>query len=99
MNDVQAGAEGQAMFAFGMAMHPLMDVTSPAHTDPNGNPIPWCGCSPWSCSNLWQHGPLPTSIERVPNLNARPEIQELDNSIIRGWFQLLTGRKLRPCSQ
>ena len=105
ISETNAGAVSQAMFTFGVAMHPLMDLTSPAHTDENGNPIPWCGLSPWSSSKLLQHGginqvpPNPFSIEDVSNLNARPDIQQLENSIIRGWYQVLTGRKLRPCSQ
>jgi len=98
-SEMSAGDVSEAMFTFGMAMHPLMDVTSPAHTDANGNPIPWCGLSPWSCSNISQHDDLPGSIENVKRLNAHPEIQELENALMRGWFQLLTGRKLNRCSQ
>ena len=98
-NQMGAGARSQAMFTFGVAMHPLMDVTSPAHTDPDGNPIPWCGFSPFSCSNLSQHDDMPwTSIENLDYLNAHPELQEVENSIIRNWFQALTGQKLKCCS-
>jgi uncharacterized protein RhaS with RHS repeats len=94
----KAGATSQAMFTFGLAMHPLMDVTSPAHTDQNGNPIPWCGTNPASCSQWSKHGDWPTSIEDLKHLNAHPEVQESENFIIRNWFQALTGKKLSCCS-
>ncbi len=58
---MDAGATSEAMFMFGVAMHPVIEMMSPAHTDPNGNPIPWCGFAPWSCSNLLQHGNSPRS--------------------------------------
>lgn len=97
-NQMNAGATSQAMFTFGIAMHPVMDIMSPAHTDPNGNPIPWCGFAPWSCSNLSQHGNSPWSIEDLNHLNAHPDAQELENFMIRNWFQALTGKNLNCCS-
>jgi RHS repeat-associated protein len=97
-NQYNAGAMSQAMFTFGVAMHPMMDMTSPAHTDPNGRPIPWCGMM-GSCSNTSQHGgdswyPQPFTIEDVAHLNANPEIQELETFLLRTWFEMLTGRHL-----
>jgi RHS repeat-associated protein len=89
-----AGGNDQSMFLFGLAMHPVMDQTSPAHTDSNGNPIPWCGLAPWSCSQLSEHGDSPWSIEDLDHLNRDPEAQELENFLIRNWFQALTGKKL-----
>jgi hypothetical protein len=89
-----AHGNSQAMFLFGLAMHPLMDMTSPAHTDPNGNPIPWCGLNPFSCSQLGLHGDMPQSIENVSHLNADPTVQEREDLILRSAFQSLTGRKL-----
>jgi RHS repeat-associated protein len=94
----QAGGNDQAMFLFGVAMHPLMDETSPAHTDAQGNPIPWCGLNPFSCSQLRLHGDGPFSIEDVDHLNARPDVQQKENVIIRNAFKALTGRNL-CCSQ
>jgi len=88
-----AGGTSQAMFIFGLAMHPVMDVTSPAHTDANGNPIPWCGMNPFSCSQWWQHWG-PQSIEDKKHLDAHPEVQEIENFMIRNWFQALTGKPL-----
>lgn len=93
-----AGGNDQAMFLFGIAMHPLMDSTSPAHTDPQGNPIPWCGLSPFSCSQLRQHGDGPFSIEDLEHLNARPDVQQKENLEIRNAFKALTGKTL-CCSQ
>ena len=94
VNVYNSGGNDSAMFLFGLAMHPLMDLTSPAHTDQNGNPIPWCGIAPWSCSQLSQHGDSPWSIEDLSHLNANPEVQELENIIIRNWFEALTGQTL-----
>ena len=97
-----AGGNTQAMFLFGLAMHPLMDMTSPAHTDQNGNPIPWCGLNPFSCSQLRLHGDVPlTSIENLSHLNADPSVQERENLLIRNAFQSLTGTKLNcdSCSK
>lgn len=103
MHDAQevlnAGGRDQAMFIFGVAMHPVMDMTSPAHTDPQGNPIPWCGFAPWSCSNLSQHGDSPWSIEDLNHLDSHPETQELENFLIRNWYQTLTGKPLNCCSR
>jgi len=96
--DFAAGDRNQAMFVFGIAMHPVMDMTSPAHTDRNGNPIPWCGLT--GCANnrgqVLEHSPNDlTGIERVQDLNANPEIQRLENQLIRGYFESVTGQKLR----
>jgi uncharacterized protein RhaS with RHS repeats len=35
------GHHAMAMIALGAAIHPIMDATSPAHTDANGNPRIW----------------------------------------------------------
>jgi len=82
-------------------MHPLMDMTSPAHTDPNGNPIPWCGLNPFSCSQLRLHGDSPLSIENLNHLNADPSVQDRENLLIRNAFQSLAGKKLNcdSCSE
>lgn len=103
MHDAQttlnAGGWAQAMFLFGVAMHPVMDQTSPAHTDPQGNPIPWCGLAPWSCSDVFAHGDSPWSVEDLNHLNSQPEVQQLENFLIRSWYQILTGEKLKCCSE
>jgi hypothetical protein len=100
------GSRSGAMWLFGFATHPLMDMTSPAHTYQSdsplaGEPIPWCGLDPSSCSNLFQHGGdgdghvwNPGTIEDLKHLNANPDIQGLNNLMLRMWFQVLTGRKL-----
>ena len=93
-----AGGESAAMYNFGLAMHPMMDVTSPAHTDySNGNPIPWCGLDPFGCSQLNRHGDMPGSVEDVNALNHNPEAQELANFVLRFWFHVMTGRKMKNC--
>jgi RHS repeat-associated protein len=97
-NSLSAGANDQAMVDFGLAMHPVMDVTSPAHTDANGNPIPWCGML-GSCSHLLKHGDSPWSIEDLNHLNSSPDVQNAENFLIRTFFQTLTGKQLRCCSQ
>jgi hypothetical protein len=88
------------MFTFGFAMHPLMDQTSPAHTDPNGNALAWCGPFGW-CSDRRLHGddemagvPNPFTLEGVDELNQLPEVQQAENVILRFYFQKLSGRKL-----
>ena len=85
-----AGGTSQALFLFGTAMHPLMDMTSPAHHDASGLPRPWCGVNPLSCSNLLDHALL----EDVNALNMLPHVQEQENAIIRGWYEVLTGKPL-----
>ena len=67
-----AGGTSQSMFLLGTAMHPLMDMSSPAHHDAAGLPLPWCGMNPFGCSNLLDHA----LFENVDMLNAHPEIQE-----------------------
>lgn len=89
-----AGGTSQGMFLLGLALHPGMDATSPAHTDPNGNPIPWCGLNPFSCSNLSQHGPGPQSLENLNHLNSNPEAQKTVNILIRNAYKNLTGMSL-----
>jgi RHS repeat-associated protein len=89
-----AGGTGQGMFLLGLALHPGMDATSPAHTDPNGNPIPWCGFNPFGCSNLSQHGDAPDSIENLKHLNSNPQAQKTVNILIRNAYQNLTGKSL-----
>jgi hypothetical protein len=96
---LSAGGRSQAMFLFGMGMHPVMDSSSPAHTDAQGNPIPWCGVG--GCGGLKgleqvnQHSAYDVSgIERLQDLNAHPEIQQGENALIRSWFQGLTGQTL-----
>jgi RHS repeat-associated protein len=97
-NQMHQGNQDQALFDLGFALHPLMDMTSPAHTDLQGNPIPWCGLAPWSCSQLSQHGDGDHSLENVGALNAHPEVQERENGIIRKYYETLTGHKLGCCS-
>ncbi len=96
-NQLRAGQSDQALFTFGAGMHPVMDMTSPAHTDANGNPIPWCGLF-GGCSNSHLHGgdsDSPNwlgSIENVEHLNANPHVQEQENALIRARYRALTGR-------
>jgi hypothetical protein len=96
-----AGGESQGMFLFGMAMHPVVDQSSPAHTDPaTGDPIPWCGyggCGWFGLGQVNKHSRYDlTGIERIQDLNANPEVQQRMNKAIRNYFQGLTGQKL-PC--
>jgi len=103
--EVASGYWNQAIFEFGIAMHPVMDMTSPAHTDVNGNPIPWCGMG--GCGGVAgleqvaQHSVADvTGIERVQDLNAHPEMQQRENIMIRNYFQAATGKTLNcPCQK
>ena len=60
---LNAGDRSDAMWLFGFAMHPEMDMTSPAHNWPehsphlplDGEPRPWCGMT-GTCSNTLDHG-------------------------------------------
>lgn len=103
---LRGGFRSLALQTFGVAMHPVMDRTSPAHTDSIGNPIPWCGIGfrGIGCGDYqpMEHSPDETSamarvnpgLERVADLNAHPEVQETMNTIIRSWYEQLTGQKL-----
>jgi RHS repeat-associated protein len=84
------GGMSQAMFLLGTALHPLMDMTSPAHHDASGLPRPWCGFNPFGCSNLLEHALL----EDVDTLDSLPDVQEREDGIIRSWYQVLTGKYL-----
>ena len=74
-----------------------MDGTSPAHMDPQGNPIPWCGYL--GCGGIDglkqvnQHSGYDiTGIERVQDLTV--PIQQNNTRMIRNWYQALTGQSL-----
>lgn len=43
-------------------------------------------------------GDSPWSVEDLNHLSAHPEVQELENLMVRNWFQALTGKKLNCCS-
>jgi len=84
-----------AMEELGVAMHPMMDFTSPAHTLPNGDPIGWCGLGgcPGNKGNVLLHSPNDTlGIERVQDIT--PEISNLEDQAIRDAYTHVTGRKL-----
>jgi RHS repeat-associated protein len=96
---MNAGVKSQAFFNFGVAIHPLMDSTSPQHTDDNGNPYPWCGKQ--GCGWYWHPHlvgwgtPIAHAVdENTLTLDLSPERQELNNQMIRSWFQRVTGQKL-----
>jgi len=101
-SQINAGAHDQAMGTFGVAIHPLMDSTSFLHTDKNGDPKPWCGdfgCGTWPTGQLepLRHG---LGGEGTTRLNMHPEIQELNNKMIRTWLERVTGQKLKcNCKQ
>src|SRR5690606_41346498 len=47
-----SGDREGALKKFGEAMHPVMDSSSPMHTDANGNPKVWSGIG-----DAWGHSP------------------------------------------
>ena len=69
-------AVGQRSFAFrklGMALHPIMDSTSPVHR----------GFQKWHSSDLFIHGPFPTSLEDV---NTAPQYRDETVNLMRSYF-------------
>ncbi len=94
----QYSAASNAAFAMnqlGVAMHPMMDFTSPAHTMPNGDPIGWCGVTgcPGNRGNVLLHSPNDTlGIERVQDIT--PEIFNLEDQAIRDAYTFVTGKSL-----
>lgn len=50
---MKAGMQKEAFYQLGMALHPVMDSTSPAHQ----------GYQYWSMSHIFQHGIWPSSLE------------------------------------
>ena len=95
----QAGDINGAMNSFGVAMHPVMDYTSPAHTDAQNNPIPWCGyggCGTWPTGEgqVLQHSAKNVTGETTGLLNAHPEYQRTANSLIRIAYEIMSGRSL-----
>jgi len=84
-----------AMSQLGVAMHPMMDFTSPAHTMPNGDPIGWCGVTgcPGNRGNVLLHSPNDTlGIERVQDIT--PEIFNLEDQAIRDAYTFVMGKSL-----
>lgn len=89
------GRTANAYWDFAVAIHVLMDMTSPAHTDGNGNPYTWYG---WSDprSKAWRHSPNDiTGIERVQDIT--PSVYSLDDDGIRTAYQFMTGKALCNC--
>jgi hypothetical protein len=96
-NAWRRGQTNNALSDFGIAMHPVMDSTSPWHTtDGLGeNPIPWCG--PGGCkgsSNNLGHSVMDVSGETSSYLRDHPELQARANSLIRNAFEIMTGLHL-----
>jgi len=99
------GQTNNALSDFGEAIHPVMDSTSPAHTDNQGNPLPWCGlggCS-GSRSNVVGHVGAYVEDELLGGgsfgesagyLSAHPERQQAANTLIRSAFEIMTGLHL-----
>lgn len=60
-----AGKHDEALFLFGEAIHPLMDMTSPFHTDEEGNPRVWDVLS-WSAvaHGRFEEHTQPTAAQR-----------------------------------
>jgi len=89
------GQTNNALADFGEAIHPVMDSTSPWHTDAQGNPIPWCGTA--GCKGSWNnlgHSAFDISGETSAYLSKHPEIQAKANSLIRSAFEIMTGMHL-----
>jgi len=69
-----SNAYHQAAFQLGMAMHPIMDSTSPAHT----NLRYWDAFADWQWAD---HGPWPWSDEHIDNLT--PDLEWRTTTIMR----------------
>ena len=75
-----------ALRDLGVALHPVMDMTSPAHTDQNGNPRVWNG-------NPIGHSPY----EWIPGetkANITPATYAKEDKLIRAAYSLVMGRNL-----
>ena len=95
----KAGQTNNALSDFGVAMHPVMDSTSPWHTEggQGEKPIPWCGAG--GCKGSWNNlGHSMTNIgpwgETSTFLSNHPEYQQRANSLIRSAFEIMTGMHL-----
>jgi RHS repeat-associated protein len=89
----QAGDEDFALGQFGWGIHPVMDLTSPEHTLPNGDPIVWC--APFGCKGNMGHSPWDwTHIghERTPDIT--PDDYAAEDEAIRDSYSFMTGQKL-----
>ena len=98
-----SGDTDYALNQLGWGLHPVMDFTSPAHTDSQGEPITWC--SPIGCKGNRVHSPGgilqaaafaaglgPIGIENVWDIT--PEIYALEDQAIRDAYQFVTGISL-----
>jgi RHS repeat-associated protein len=92
-NMFQAGEQNFAFQTVGVAMHPMMDFTSPAHTAANGDPITWC--APIGCSGNVVHSPWDWThigIERTSDIT--PQDYALEDQAIRDAYSYVTRNKL-----
>ena len=76
-----SGDHAGALRAFGEAIHPEMDRTSPAHTDENGNPRVWVPLP----------GPAGAHSQAESGRPSRQVVQENDR-LIQGAYQFVFGR-------
>ncbi len=91
----QHGRTKDAYWDFAVAIHVLMDMTSPAHTDNNGNPYTWYGATD-PRSQAWKHSPTDlTGIETVHDLT--DSIYALNDDGIRTAYEYMTGKSLCAC--
>ena len=84
-----------ALHFLGVGTHPMMDLTSPAHTMPNGDPITWCGVSgcPGNRGNVLQHSLNDwTGIEKTSDIT--PDIYRQEDEVIRDAYTFVTGKNL-----
>jgi hypothetical protein len=71
-----SGDRDGALRLLSMALHPLMDASSPHHTDPNGNPKEWD--PPWT---LFGHSPT-EFIGNETAANLTPQILEQQRRVL-----------------
>ena len=72
--------------ALGMALHAVMDSTSPAHR----------GFQEWSTSNPWNHGDLTYSMENMQALELNPALLAETVNLMN---QAVSGTNPCPCGQ
>ena len=87
--DYGLGNTSNALTEFGQGIHTVMDQTSPAHTDANGDPITWC--YPAGCLDNDNFGKHPFS-EGVSDITQA--IYDIEDQALRDAFFFMTGRKL-----
>ena len=89
-NAADSGDRATALKLFGEAMHPVMDSSSPEHTDSNGNPAVWRGME-----DAWGHSPTDW-IGNETSSDLTPEILGSQSSRINSAYDWVFREEKKP---